>query len=394
MNPEFRSASFLRQHMADIVEFYRPNAMDPRGGYHHNYFDDGQIFEADKKHLVSSCRMIFNFCAAQEISGDSRFEIFWQHGLRFLREHHWQNERQGYVWTFADGKPEDETNHCYGLAFVMLAYAACLMRGEESARADIFHTYELLEKHFWQPEAQLYADEISPDWSRTTEYRGQNANMHCCEALLFAYEATQDDQFLDRAYQLAQTIAVQQADKGEGLIWEHFDSQLNVDWNYNKDDPKNLYRPWGFQPGHQTEWTKLLVMLHKHRPESWMIDRAKALFDQAVETAWDNQQGGLFYGFDPQKQICDDDKYFWVQAESFAAAALLAEATGEDQYWDWYNRLWEYSWNHFVDHEHGAWFRLLTADNQKTSNRKSEAGAKCDYHTLGSCLIALQVIER
>ena len=166
MNPEFRSASFLRQHMADIVEFYRPNAMDPRGGYHHNYFDDGQIFEADKKHLVSSCRMIFNFCAAQEISGDSRFEIFWQHGLRFLREHHWQNERQGYVWTFADGQPEDETNHCYGLAFVMLAYAACLMRGEESARADIYHTYELLEKHFWQPEAQLYADEISPDSCR------------------------------------------------------------------------------------------------------------------------------------------------------------------------------------------------------------------------------------
>ncbi len=34
---------------------------------------------------------------------------------------------------------------------------------------------------------------------------------------------------------------------------------------------------------------------------------------------------GLFYGFAPNGDICDNDKYFWVQAESFAAAALLAK---------------------------------------------------------------------
>jgi hypothetical protein len=36
--------------------------------------------------------------------------------------------------------------------------------------------------------------------------------------------------------------------------------------------------------------------------------------------------------------VCDDDKYFWVQAESLAAAALLASRTGEAKYWDWYDR--------------------------------------------------------
>ena len=40
------------------------------------------------------------------------------------------------------------------------------------------------------------------------------------------------------------------------------------------------------------------------------------------------------------RRVCDDDKYFWVQAESIAAAARLARRTGDARYWDWYDRLW------------------------------------------------------
>jgi mannose/cellobiose epimerase-like protein (N-acyl-D-glucosamine 2-epimerase family) len=54
--------------------------------------------------------------------------------------------------------------------------------------------------------------------------------------------------------------------------------------------------------------------------------------------------GGLVYGYAPDPKhpgkfaVCDGDKYFWVQAESIAAAALLAVRTGEGGYWDWYDR--------------------------------------------------------
>ena len=36
--------------------------------------------------------------------------------------------------------------------------------------------------------------------------------------------------------------------------------------------------------------------------------------------------------------FADSDKYFWVQAESIAAAALLAQATNDKYYWDWYDQ--------------------------------------------------------
>ena len=72
----------------------------------------------------------------------------------------------------------------------------------------------------------------------------------------------------------------------------------------------------------------------------------------------------------PDGAVCDGDKYFWVQAESFAAAALLAVRTGDAAYWDWYDRIWAYAWQHFVDHEHGAWYRILTPDNRKLDRRE------------------------
>lgn len=108
------------------------------------------------------------------------------------------------------------------------------------------------------------------------------------------------------------------------------------------------------------------------------------LFDKALEKAWDQEYGGLCYGFSPGGEICDTDKYFWVQAESIAAAALLAKKTGEQRYWQWYEALWSYAWTHFVDHENGAWYRILTRENNSYDDLKSPAG-KTDYHTMGAC---------
>mgnify|MGYP006169782331 CR=1 FL=1 len=229
----------------------------------------------------------------------------------------------------------------------------------------------------------LYADEATADW-QVLPYRGQNANMHLCEALLAAYDATGETRYLDRAALLAEHITVRQAALADGLVWEHYRADWSVDWDYNKDDKSNIFRPWGFQPGHLTEWAKLLLLLDQRRPRADHLPRARLFFDTAMAKSWDTLHGGLFYGFAPDGSICDSDKYFWVQAESLAAAARLATVTGEQRYWAAYDHLWAYSWRHFVDHEHGAWWRILTADNRKVSDEKSPAG-KVDYHTMGAC---------
>jgi mannose/cellobiose epimerase-like protein (N-acyl-D-glucosamine 2-epimerase family) len=67
-----------------------------------------------------------------------------------------------------------------------------------------------------------------------------------------------------------------------------------------------------------------------------------------------------------------------------AAAGYLYAYTKNDKYLNWYIKIWQYSWEHMVDHKFGAWFRILTNDNQKMEVNKSLIG-KTDYHTMGAC---------
>jgi mannose/cellobiose epimerase-like protein (N-acyl-D-glucosamine 2-epimerase family) len=115
------------------------------------------------------------------------------------------------------------------------------------------------------------------------------------------------------------------------------------------------------------------------------VERAKSLFDQAVKYGWDKEHGGLVYGFAPKTyEFADAQKYFWVQAEAIAAAYRLYKVTGEQTYLDWYQTLWQYSWDHLIDHTHGAWFRIVARNGDKITTEKSPMG-KVDYHTLGAC---------
>ena len=56
-----------------------------------------------------------------------------------------------------------------------------------------------------------------------------------------------------------------------------------------------MFRPWGFQSGHQIEWAKLLATLYndliktgvQRHEVQWMIETAKSLFCRAYEISWD-----------------------------------------------------------------------------------------------------------
>jgi mannose/cellobiose epimerase-like protein (N-acyl-D-glucosamine 2-epimerase family) len=394
--PDFHTRHALLAHVRHTLSFYHPRAKDPSGGFYHFLKDDGTVFDAHTRHLVSSTRYVFLWSmAARHFPDTPAYRDNARHALDFLRRAHRDPATGGYAWQlrWQDGRATvlDATNHCYGLVFVLLAYAHAAMAGITEARAWLDESFALMEQRFWLPEYGLYADGATPDW-RVGRYRGQNANMHATEACLAAFDATGETRFIDRAEQVASNITQRQAALTDGLmIWEHYRSDWSIDWDYNKNDMSNIFRPWGYQPGHFTEWAKLLLQLERQRPRPWLLLKAEALFDVAFKRAWDREHEGLYYGFAPDLTICDDRKYHWVQCESMACAAMLGHRTGQQRFWDWYDRLWAYCWRHWVDHRHGAWFRLLTRENVNTNDEKSPAG-KVDYHTTGACYEILKTL--
>lgn len=390
----FRSKEFLREHVKTSIDFYQEFGVDSEGGFFQTLNAKGEVFEPALKQLVSSARMTFNYTLAKRFFNDSQYDKLIQHGLDFVEKVHFDKENDAYHWLMDGEKVLDTDNYAYGFAFIILMYSGALEAGFDSAKAGIEKTFATMEEHLWQEEFGLYADQTSADWSRIDAYRGQNANMHACEAMIAAYEATKDEKYLDRAVTIASNICIRNSKETDGLIWEHYDSNWNVNWDYNKDDPRNLYKPWGYQPGHLIEWTKLLLLIRRHRDIDWLLPQAKMLFDVAITKAWDKEHGGFFYGFAPDDSICDDEKYFWVHAEAFAAAALLADALDNEEYWRIYDRIWNYCWDKFCGGSHGPWLRLLDRSGKSIDPMIASPGAKIEYHTIAATCEVLRTINQ
>ena len=385
------SRSFLQDQIEKIVNFYYPECIDEKlGGYINQFRDDGSIFDDQTKHLVGTCRFVYIFSIAAILTEKSEYKEAARHGVQFLLNHHRQ-PKGGYAWILEGLKVNDATNHCYGHAFVLLAFATSLKAGIQESAEPLVETFNLMERHFWRQADRLYVDEISSDWSIVDPYRGQNANMHTCEAMIAAFEATGETNYLDRATALAIRVCVDMTQQSDGMIWEHYDKKWDPDWQYNLDDPKNLFRPFGYLVGHWMEWAKLLLILEENNPQEWMLPHAKRLFNAAIEQGWDHNSGGMNYAVSPNGEIIDTDRYYWVLSETVAAAGLLANRTGDSTYTDWYSKSWTWSLENLVDQQYGGWYRVLDNKNQRYNDLKSPA-SKTDYHPVAACWEVLKRI--
>ncbi len=390
---DFKNAAFVKNHALDLIDFYKPMVKDEEyGGYHCAFLDDGTVYDHQIKDLISTTRFILNFSFGLLLDPKRDYKDDIRHGLAFLEIVHRDATFGGYHQTAVKNKPVAANKMTYGQSFCLCAVSNAYKAGIKEAWPLIGRIFDFLEENLWEPDHSLYVDECSNDFTKIHPYRGQNSNMHMTEAMLAAYEATRDSKYLERAYQLAYQVTVKLANKTDGLIWEHFSENWEVDWDYNKDDPKNLYRPYGFLPGHFTEWTKLLLILDRYRPTDWIFDVAKSLFDSAMSYAWDEKNGGIHYTFDQEGSILNHERYYWVFAETMAAAAMLALRTGQEKYWETYEKCWDYAYKYFLDAQYGGWHRILSVDKKPISNKKSPPG-KSDYHQIGACYEIVRSLE-
>lgn len=384
--PDVTSPQFLDDQARAILSFYHPACIDPAGGFH-QYFrpDDGAPERANKqRHLVSSARLAISFAIGARHFGDAGLLAAARHGVSFLRDAHFNPRTGGYAWILDGTQVLDGDNQAYGIAFVLMAYARAFQAGVDEVRPFIAETFEFLDRYFWEESASLHAETRSADLQQLATYRGQNANMHLCEALIAAFEATGEPRYLERAVRTAHQLTVTLAQRTDGRIWEHYDAHWNADFDYNRGDPTNKLRPWGYQPGHFTEWAKLLLQIHHHAPQDWLPTRAKALFDLAMASGFDARHGGLYYSVAPDGKVCGSGKYSWVQAETLAAAAYLGSTLQDGLYWCVYRELWSYVLAHMVEPRLKFWHRNLTREN--IAYVDPVAMGRTDYHAVCACI--------
>ena len=77
-----------------------------------------------------------------------------------------------------------------------------------------------------------------------------------------------------------------------GLVWEHYKEDWSANFEFSNDsEALTIFRPWGYQPGHQIEWARFLLTLNKYAPAIWFVPKARYLFDLSAKQAWDDEHG-------------------------------------------------------------------------------------------------------
>lgn len=381
---------WLMEQAAELFDFFEPHSINPAGGF--NVLDDEGFplrpapgLDGCERQLHETTRMVHCFTIGKLI-GRPRADDFIYHGMDYLWNHHRDLKNGGYFWGLDDSSQTNPTKQAYGHAFVLLASASAKVAGHPDADRLMKDITDVLMHRFWDADIGATSEEYSADWQTISDYRGQNSNMHLTEALMAAFEATDDQNYLNMAESIAELIIQRHAREQGWRVAEHFDLNWQVDRTYSGDP---MLRPAGTTPGHALEWARLLVQLWDlgGRQKEWIPEAAKNLFLTTVDIGWDKKTGGFYYTLDWHDQPDRDDRFWWVCAEGIGAADALGSAYDDPLFETWYRRIWGFVDTHVIDHERGGWIPELD-DNLQRVNRVF-VGKPDLYHALQACLLPL-----
>jgi sulfoquinovose isomerase len=375
--------SWLRAQSHDLFDFYQFTSVNRRGGFYELY-DDGRPI-SDVRQLHATTRMVHCF-AIGHLLGRPGCDTLVDHGMNYIWNGHRDQKHGGYIWSLDDEKAHDDSKQAYGHAFVLLAASSAKCAGHPLADKIIADVAEVIERRFWEKSPGVTSEEYRNDWSKLSDYRGQNSNMHLTEALMAAFEATGESEYLRKAESIASFIISKHAASLGYRVAEHFDEKWEM---FNAYRGSEIFRPAGSTPGHWLEWSRLLLQLWELGGQklAWLPDASAKLFRAAVELGWDHAKGGFYYTLEWDNKPRLKQKLWWPATEGIGAAAYLAAHNDDPFYEDWYRRIWGFCNNHFIDHEKGGWHHELGEDLKP--HRGFFTGKPDIYHALQACLIPL-----
>jgi len=371
-----------REAQAGHLLAWAAGSASPEGGFGWR-LNSGGLDPARGRPLWIGCRMIHCLALGSLLGrhGDAgRVDA----GLEALSTAYADDVHGGW---FADAdRPGEGRKEAYGHAFVVLAGASATVAGRPRGRDLLDRALGTVLERFWDARAQMPYESWDVGFTELEDYRGGNAAMHMVEAFLAAADATGDVAWRVRALAICERMMTGARDLGWRMP-EHFDADWNVRRDYNIDQPRHPFRPYGATPGHAFEWARLVLTLRAAHPTpTWFLEAAERLVETAWADAWDVQRGGLVYTTDVDGEPVVSERFHWVACEAALAAWALHRATGDDRWASVYAlALGFLREHHVIEARPGAWWHELSEHNERIE--LTWVGSPDVYHALQTMIL-------
>jgi mannose/cellobiose epimerase-like protein (N-acyl-D-glucosamine 2-epimerase family) len=360
------------------------SARHPSGGFG-RLDGNGVVQRTAGRPLWVTCRMV-HCLALGHLLGRPGDGALVDEGLRSLRQD-FADRRHGGWFADADRVGQGR-KEAYGHAFVVLAASSATVAGRPGAADLLEQALGTVMSRFWEPVVQMPVDTFDRAFAEPEAYRGANAAMHLVEAFLAAADAIGDPAWRDRAAAVAARL-VGHAEQHDWRLPEHYDATWHEWLDYNADEPRHPFRPFGATPGHALEWARLLLTLQAAtgaEAPRWLRPAAVALATRAVADGWDEAAGGFVYTTTFRGQPVVTERFHWVVCEAIGAAWALTSATGDAAWAHRYEQYWDFARRHLLDPDRpGLWRHELDASNRPVARTWRDRPDV--YHALQACLL-------
>lgn len=370
-----------------ILNYWADNSIDTQnGGF------IGQIDHNDQKHFdsekgaVMNARLLWTFSAAYKMQGQKQHKEIAQKAYNYISEYFYDKQSGGIFWSVdADGTPKDTKNQIYAIAFVIYGLSEYSAATADKEVLDLaIDLYKKIERFSFDPVMGGYFEAFTREWEPIADLRlsskdanekkTMNTHLHIAEAYANLYKVWPDEGLRHSLVRLLETIDTYFINTETGHLRLFFDEN----WIENPDV---------ISYGHDIEAAWLLLQCAELSEEQGLIDRYKqhaVLMADAAKKGIDND-GGIWYEFDPKSNELIKEKHWWPQAESMIGFVNAWQLTGNSVYLQIAINNWEFIKQYLLDKQNGEWFWGVYADYSKI--QKDKAGFwKCCYHNSRACI--------
>lgn len=368
-----------------VMPFWMEKSIDTEfGGYFTCLERDGEVFDTDKfiwlqGREVWMLATLYNKVEKRQEWLDAAIQ-----GAEFLKRYGHDGNLNWYFALDREGHPLVEPYNIFSYTFAVIAFGQLSIATSNAEYADIAKkTFDIVLSKVDNPKGR---------WSKASpgarSLKSFALPMILCNVAL-EIEPLLEKDFLDKTIETCVHEVMDVFYRPElGLIVEHLgtDNQL-VDCM----DGRLL------NPGHAIEAMWFIMDLGKRLGDQALIEKAVKIALAEVEYGWDKQYGGIFYFMDrlgrPLQQLEWDQKLWWVHIETLITMIKGYELTGNTQCLEWFERVHDYVWSHFMDPEYPEWYGYLNRRGEVLLTLKGGKWKGC-FHVPRGLMQVYQSLER
>ncbi|MGG9960907.1 AGE family epimerase/isomerase [Ferruginibacter sp. SUN106] len=387
---EYKAA--MQDELKAILSFWMKYTVDEsNGGFVGRIDFNNKIINEAPKGAVLNARILWSFSAAYNLTGNKTYLEFAQRAFHYINTYFIDKDHRGVYWSVDHkGKPLDTKKQIYAQAFTIYAFSEFYKAtNDQTAIIEAIDLYDVINKYSYDTINGGYTEAFTKEWKTLNDLRlsdkdanekkSMNTHLHLLEAFTTLYKIWRYEPVKKKIAELSRNFLQYIIDPSTHHQYLFFDEQ----WQ-----PKSATISYG----HDIETAWLLQEAAEVIEDEDLMLETKLLavkISDAVRKGLDND-GGLWYEYEPATEHLIKEKHMWPQAEAMVGYFNAYQNTNDESYLDSSIASWQFVQQYIHDKQNGEW--LWGIKENYESMQEDKVGIwKCPYHNSRACI---EIIKR